>query len=386
MTTPKKQGTNLLYALIAEARGYDDTIVLGRGDPDFDTPEHIIAAARQAMVDHHADFVPEEGILPLRQAIADRVKKINNIDVDPETEVVVTNGGQEALFLMVVAALEKGDEIIVPEPNYNTYVDALKFVGGTKVSIPTTADTNFRVDPADVRAAITDKTRALLLVSPNNPTAGVISRADMEEMISIAEEHDLIIIADDIYDLFMYDDFEHISPASLPGGKARTLTLNALSKSFAMTGWRLGWIVGPADLMARVKALKAAVSGGTSVIAQYGGLAALTGPQEPVQMMAEAYTRRRRLVLDYLDEMGIKYGVPQGGQFVYADISFTGMESAELAQQILSDQHVLVYPGAAFDRDRGQYIRMTFLQPEEKLREGMARMKIAMDKITAGTR
>lgn len=383
MANPKKQGTNLLYGLIAEARGYDDTIILGRGDPDFDTPEHIIAAAKEAMVNHHADFVPEEGLLALRQAIAKRVKTVNNIDIDPDTEVVVTNGGQEALFLMVLAVMAQGDEIIVPEPNYNTYHDALKFAGGTKVAISTTAETDFRVNPADVRAAITDKTRALLLVSPNNPTAGVISQADMQEMIQIAEEHDLIIIADDIYDLFMYDDYQHISPASLPGGKARTLTLNALSKSFAMTGWRLGWVIGPADLMARVKALKAAISGGTSVIAQYAGLAALTGPQEPVQMMADAYARRRRLVLDYLDAMGIQYGVPQGGQFVYADISFTGMESAELAQRILSDQHVLVYPGAAFDKERGQYIRITFLQPEDKLREGLARMKTAMDKITS---
>jgi aminotransferase len=209
----------------------------------------------------------------------------------------------------------------------------------------------------------------------------VIGRADLEEMVRIAQEHDLIIIADDIYDLFIYDDFEHVSVASLPGAKERTLTLNALSKSFAMTGWRLGWIVGPADLMARVRELKAAVTGGTSIISQYAGAAALTGPQDDVLMMAEAYKRRRRVVLDALDEMGIGYGVPQGGQFVFADISFTGLGSAELAQRILSDQHVLVYPGAAFSKDRAEFIRMTFLQPEDKLREGMERMKVAMKKI-----
>lgn len=383
MTAPKKEGTNLLYALIAEARTYKDAIILGRGDPDFDTPAHIVAAAKQAMVDHHADYTPPEGILALRQAISQRVKRINNIDVDPETEVVVTNGGQEALFLMVLAALSPGDEIIVPEPNYNTYHDALKFARADKVTVSSTAETNFRTDPEAIRRAITGKTRALLLVSPNNPTAGVISRQDMEAMISIAQEHDLMILADDIYDLFIYDDYEHVSPASLPGGKERTLTLNALSKSFSMTGWRLGWIVGPADLMVRVKALKAAVTGGTSIISQYAGLAALTGPQEPMLMMAEAYKRRRKLVMDALDEMGIRYGIPQGGQFVYADISFTGMGSAELAQKILSDQHVLVYPGSAFDRERGQYIRMTFLQPEDKLREGLERMRVAMRNIMA---
>lgn len=382
MTTAPKQGTNLLYALIAQARGYSDTIIMGRGDPDFDTPPHIIEAAKRAMVEHHADYVPPEGLPALRQAIADRVKRVNNIDVDPATEVVVTNGGQEALVLMVLTALGPGDAIIVPEPNYNTYADALKFARAEKISIPSTADTNFRTDPEAVRRAITDKTRALLLVSPNNPTATVIGRADLEALISIAHERDLIIIADDIYDLFIYDDYQHISPASLPGGKERTLTLNALSKSFAMTGWRLGWIVGPADLMARVRELKAAMTGGTSVISQYAGLAALTGPQEPVKMMADTYTRRRQIVMDALDDMGIKYGMPQGGQFVFADISFTGMDSAELAQKILTDQHVLVYPGSAFDKERGQYIRMTFLQPEDKLREGLERMRVAMKNIT----
>lgn len=381
MANPAKTGTNLLYALIAQARGYSDTIIMGRGDPDFDTPPHIVEAAKKAMVEHYADYTPPEGLLALRQAIAERVKRINNIDVDPATEVVVTNGGQEALMLMVLAALGPGDAIIVPEPNYNTYHDAVKFARADKIGIPSTAETNFRTDPAAVRAALTEHTRALLLVSPNNPTASVIPQDDMEAFIALAHEHDLIILADDIYDLFIYDDYRHVSPASLPGGKERTLTLNALSKSFSMTGWRLGWVVGPADLMARVRDLKAAITGSTSVISQYAGLAALTGPQEPVTMMAEAYQRRRQIVMDALDAMGIRYGIPQGGQFVFADISFTGMDSAELAEKILTEQHVLVYPGAAFDKERGQYIRMTFLQPEDKLREGLERMRIAMQTI-----
>jgi aminotransferase len=381
MTTTVKTGTNLLYALIAQARGYSDTIIMGRGDPDFDTPPHIVEAAKKAMVEHHAEYAPPEGLPALRQAISDRVRRVNGIDVDSAREVVVTNGGQEALVLMLLAALSPGDAIIVPEPNYNTYHDALNFARAEKISIHSSADTNFHTDPEAVRAAITDRTRALLLVSPNNPTATVIARADMEQFIQIAHERDLILIADDIYDLFVYDEYRHVSPASLPGGKERTLTLNALSKSFSMTGWRLGWIVGPADLMERVRDLKAAMTGGTSVISQYAGLAALTGPQEPVQAMADAYARRRKIVMAALDEMGLTYGVPQGGQFVYIDIGFTGLDSGELAQKILADQHVLVYPGSAFDKERGQYVRMTFLQPEDKLREGLERMRVAMQHI-----
>ena len=205
----------------------------------------------------------------------------------------------------------------------------------------------------------------------------------MREMLDIAISNDLMIIADDIYDLFVYDDFEHLSPASLPGGLERTLTLNAFSKTYSMTGWRLGWIVGPADLMARVRELKAAISGGTSIISQHAGIAALTGPQDAVEMMADAYRRRRRLVLDALDAMDMKYGLPQGGQFVFADIGFTGMDSGEVAQRILSDQHVLAYPGSAFSKDRKNYLRMTFLQPEELLTEGLERMKVAMHNIMA---
>lgn len=377
------QGTNLLYKLIGEARGYDDVIVMGRGDPDFDTPPHIVAAAKEAMIHHHADYTPPAGLPALREAIAERVKRVNNIDVDPATEVVVTNGGQEALFLMVLATVGAGDEMIVPEPNYNTYADSLDFAGATKVEVQTWPHEDFRADPALVRAAVTEKTRALLLVSPNNPCASVISPGDMREMLDIAIERDLMILSDEIYDLFVYDDFAHTSPASLPGGKERTLTLNALSKSYSMTGWRLGWITGPADLMARVAELKAATTGGASVISQYAGIAALTGPQEPVEMMAAAYRRRRRLVLDALDEMGMKYGLPQGGQFVFADIGFTGLDSAEVAQRMLTEQHVLAYPGSAFSKDRKDYLRMTFLQPEDKLIEGLERMKIAMQGIMA---
>ncbi len=383
MSKKKAQGTNLLYQLIGEARAYDDVIIMGRGDPDFDTPAHIVAAAKDAMVNHHSDSTPPEGLLPLREAIAARVKRVNNIDVDPATEVVVTNGGQEALFLMVLAIISPGDELIVPEPNYNTYADSLAFAGGLKVEVQTYAQDNFRAAPADVRAAVSDRTRGLLLVSPNNPAASVISPPDMREMLDIAIENDLIVIADDIYDLFVYDDFEHVSPASLPGGKERVLTLNALSKAYSMTGWRLGWIVGPADLMARVRELKAAISGGASVISQYAGIAALTGPQDAVDMMAEAYRRRRRIVLDALDAMGIQYGLPQGGQFVFADIGFTGLDSGEVAQRILTEQHVLAYPGSAFSKDRKDYLRMTFLQPEAQLIEGLERMKVAMANIVA---
>ena len=384
MSEKKKRGTEVLYGLIAQTRGYDDAIVLGRGDPDFDTPAHIVAAAREAMVRHAHESSPPEGILPLREAIAERTERINGVSFDPETEIVFTNGGQEALFLMVVAAIAEGEALLVPEPNYNTYKDAVAFARGTTVGMPTYPQEAFRVDPARVREHLTADMRALLLVSPNNPAASVISPQDQLELVAIAQQNDLLILADDIYDLLVYDDFVHTSPASLPGGKERTLTLNAFSKAYAMTGWRTGWVTGPAALMARVRDLKAALSGPVSIVSQYAGLAALTGPQDEMLEMQAAYHRRRRIVLDHLDAMGFSYGTPQGGQFVFVDISHTGLSSLELSQRILDEAHVLAYPGGAFSESMDHFLRITFLQPETTLRDGLGRMKRAMDAIGAG--
>ncbi|MEM6427910.1 MAG: pyridoxal phosphate-dependent aminotransferase [Deinococcota bacterium] len=382
--TQQKRGTEVLYGLIKEARGYDDAIILGRGDPDFDTPAHIIAAAKDAMANKAHEASPPEGLLSLREAIAERVKRVNGVEVDPKGEVVVTNGGQEALFLMVLATIGEGEALLVPEPNYNTYKDSVSFAGGHVVGMPTYPGESFRVDPERVRQTLTPEVKALLLVSPNNPAASVISKEDQLALLDIAKEHDLIIIADDIYDLMIYDDFVHTSPASLPGGLERTLTLNALSKAYAMTGWRMGWVTGPADLMARVRDLKTAVSGPASTIAQYAALTALTGPQAEMHAMVDTYKKRRHIVLDYLDQMGFSYGTPQGGQFVFVNIDHTGMSSLELSQKILTNAHVLAYPGGAFSEDMDHFLRITFLQPEDKLRDGLGRMKDAMDVIAAG--
>ncbi len=382
--TQERRGTEVFYDLIVQAQGYDDAIVLGRGDPDFDTPAHIIAAAEEAMERRIGEPSPPEGILPLREAIAERVERVNGAVFDPETEIVFTNGGQEALFLMVVAAIAEGDRLLVPEPNYNTYKDSVAFARGGIVGMPTYPQEAFRVDPERVRRTLIPGVRALLLVSPNNPAASVISREDQQELIAVAQEHDLLILADDIYDLLVYDDFSHTSPASLRGGKERTLTLNALSKSYAMTGWRTGWVTGPADLMVRVRDLKAAISGPNSIVSQYAALAALTGPQEEMHAMQGTYQRRRRIVLDHLDAMGFSYGVPQGGQFVFIDVSHTGMSSIELSQRMLDEAHVLAYPGGAFYEGMDDFLRITFLQPEDRLRDGLGRMQRVMEALGVG--
>lgn len=382
----QEEGTALMYKLLDEAHDYKNVVPLGRGDPDFDTPPHAIVAARQAMLEHANQQTPPEGLLALREAIAARVKRLNGIDVNPETEVCVTNGGVEALRLMLLTVLQEGDGLIFPEPNYNSYRDSLRFVGGVLQPVISEPGDGFRMRPAAVRAAITDKTRAILLISPGNPSANVIQPEDMAEMVNIAIEHDLIILSDEIYDTFIFDDFKHISPAALPGGKERTLTLNAVSKAYAMTGWRVGWVVGPADLMLRFKELKRAMTGGLSVVKQYAALSALTGPQDTSRMMADVLTARRKIVLDALDEMGIPYGVPQGGQFLFADVSVTGMRDVELAYKFLRDQQVLTIPGSCFGSPNEDYIRIAFLTTEENLREGMRRIKCVIDEVMPAKR
>lgn len=372
---PKKRGTDLLYSLIAQARQYDDAVILGRGDPDLDTPSHIVAAANAAIEAGDNTSPSLAGLLELREAIARRVERVNNIHVDPETDVVITNGGQEAVFLIVQTLLRPGDEIIVPVPGYNTYDDAISFAGAVKVDVLTCIHEDFDVDPDRVRASVTDKTKSLLLISPNNPSANVIAPDNVRELVKVAVEHDLTIIADEIYDQFLYDGAVHLSPASLPGGWERTLTLNSVSKAYAMTGWRVGWVVGPAHLTKRVAAVKAGVSGPTSVIAQRAAVAALNGPQDCVREFHEIYKRRRRIVLSAMDDMSFNYGVPKGGQFVFADISSIGIDSVSLVQRVLDETHVLIYPGFAFGQDWENFVRVTFLQPEKILREALERVK-----------
>jgi aminotransferase len=367
--------TSQVYALMQRAKSYKNHIALGRGDPDFDTPEPVLAKTEELLRRPKPASIPVEGIPELRQAIAERVAGMNGINVDPDTEVIVTNGGQEALFLMVRSVIEKDDEIVLPEPNYNTYKDAISFAGGIRVGVPTRREDSFRADPHLVEAAVGSRTKAIVLASPNNPSGAVISPEDHREFVSIAERHDLKILSDEIYDFFVYDDLQHLSPATLPGARDRTITLNAVSKMYAMTGWRAGWLVGEAALIEPIKRLKAALNGGTSLISQLGALAALQTDDSVPLEMKKALVRRRAIVMQGLDRIGIPYGIPQGGQFIFADISRLKMGSLAFCEWILENCQVLLYPGATYGADFDDSLRITFLQNESKLEDAMHRIE-----------
>ena len=367
-------GTKLRYALMELAAKIPDAITLGRGDPDLDTPEHVIAAARAAIRDGRADLrLPTQGMDALREAIAHNVGKQNGISAKA-SDVLITDGGQEALYLVMQTLLDPGDEILVPDPRYTSYDEAIAQAGAKMVLVPTYPEDNFDLRPSEVEAAITPATKALLIISPSNPTSAVVSPAHLAAIAGIARKHDLVVISDEIYERYIYAPAQQLSIASIPGMYERTITLGGFSKTYAMTGWRVGYVIAPADFIATLTAVKAATTGPIASVAQWAALSAATGPQDIVDQYREIYDRRRKLMMAGLRGMGFSYGEPQGAFFVYTDTSTSGIQAFELSYLLLREGHVLIFPGTAFGDKWVDRLRISLLQPEEKLAEALDRM------------
>jgi aminotransferase len=293
-------------------------------------------------------------------------------------EVTVTTGGQEALYVVVQALLNPGDEILVPDPRYSSYDAAIGRAGGVIVPVPTREEEAFDLEPDEVARRITPRTKAILLVTPGNPTAGVISPAHLRRIAEIATRHDLIVIADEIYERFTYDGAVHFSIGSLPAMHGRTITLGGFSKSYAMTGWRLGYVVAPAALTRAIRAIKALVSISAPAISQWAGVAALTGPQECVAEFRKTYDERRRALMPALDAMGFTYGHPYGAFYIFANVSATGMPAFALAKRLLEEARVLIFPGTGFGAAWSDYLRFSLAQPTPVLLEAVARLRRVM--------
>jgi aminotransferase len=368
-------GTKLRDALMELAAKIPDAIALGRGDPDMDTPPHIIAAAQQAVRDGRADRPsPPAGLPELRAAIAAKLRSENGIPVDAGG-ILVTSGGQEALFLLIQALLDPGDEILVPDPRYTSYDDAISSAGGRMVLVPTYPEDNFDLRAEEVERAITPKTKALLLISPSNPTAGVISERNTRAIAELAQRRNLIVISDEIYERFIYPPSRQLSIASLPGMFERTVTLNGFSKTYAMTGWRVGYLAAPPAFITVLAGLKQALTGTTAAVSQYAALAAITGPQDVVQEFHAIYDRRRQLVMAGLRKLGFTFSEPQGAFFIYTNAISSGLPAFELAYLLLREAHVLIFPGTAFGDKWVDWLRISLLQPEDKLLLALERME-----------
>jgi aspartate aminotransferase len=357
-----------------KARGVD-VIDLGGGDPDFITPEHIRQAAIEAMNAGDTHYVASAGIPGLRKAIADKLLVDNGIEVDPNGGVVVTPGGKQALFEAVLALVEPGVDVLIPEPGWVSYAPMVDLAGGTPVPVSLAADENWRLTREQLEAARTPGARLLLVNSPNNPTGRVFTDDELAAIASFALEHDLLVISDEMYEKIVYDGHRHTSIATLPGMAERTLVSNGLSKAYAMTGWRLGYVAGPKPYLEQIEKVHShSVTCATSFV-QKAGIAALTGPQGFIGEMVTAWDRRRHAVAEGLNRInGVHCWLPEGAFYAFADIRGTGISSSDAADLLLREAHVAVTPGLAFGAAGEGHVRLSFATSDDLLADAVNRI------------
>ena len=354
------------------------------GEPDFPTPAHIVDAALAAVKDpKNHRYTPAAGLPELRQAIAEKTKRDSGWAVDP-SQVVVTNGGKQAVYQAFATLLDPGDEVLVPTPYWTTYPEAIKLAGGVQVDVFAGADQNYLVTVEQLEAARTDKTKVLLFVSPSNPTGAVYSPEQTKAIGEWADKHGLWIIADEIYQNLTYDGVKAMSIVeAVPALQDRAILVNGVAKTYAMTGWRLGWMVGPVDAMKAAANLQSHLTSNVSNISQRAALAALTGPQEPVEEMRQAFDRRRKIAVSELNKIpGMVVPTPEGAFYVYADVrgllgkewdGVTPTNSLELADLILDKAEVAAVPGEAFGPSG--YLRFSYALGDAQLLEGIQRLQ-----------
>lgn len=354
-----------------------DTISLGVGEPDFITPYHIRNAAINSIVDGETQYTPNRGLLALREEISGYLQKRYQITYDPQKEILVTVGASESIDVALRALISDGDEVLVPEPSYVSYSPSVIFAGGTPVGVETREDTDFRLSAQRVREAITPRTKALILPYPNNPTGAVMGREELEELAQVVRERELLIISDEIYSELTYGG-EHVSFASLPGMWPYTLTINGFSKSFAMTGWRVGYICGPGELISVMNKIH---QYGILCAPRQGQAAALEALRsgrengyEDVMQMRESYNRRRRLMVDGLRKMGLHCFEPRGAFYVFPSIQSTGLSSETFCERLLQEKRVACVPGTAFGPCGEGYIRCSYATAVDKLNVALERM------------
>ncbi|SHI66226.1 pyridoxal phosphate-dependent aminotransferase [Wenxinia saemankumensis] len=359
--------------MLSIAAGMDDVVALGRGDPDFHTPQHIVDAAKAALDANAHHYTGPTGLPQLREAIAANLAAEYGLDYAAD-EIVVTAGVQESIMLLMLGLVAPGDEVLITSPRFTTYDTAVHLCGGTPIPVPTHLKDDFALDPAEIEARITDRTRMFVLVSPNNPTGAVTPPDVIRRIADLAVRHDILIVADEIYAKLIYDGHEHLSIATLPGMKERTVTLNGFSKTYAMTGWRVGYMAAPKDFVEKVTEPRHTLSINTCTISQHAALAALTGPQDEMERMFADYAERRDWLTGALDDAGLRYGAPGGAFYVYTDISSTGMKAKPFCEALLRETGVMVFPGDMFGEPDSDFIRISYLQPLPLIREAMDRI------------
>ncbi|MDJ0581577.1 pyridoxal phosphate-dependent aminotransferase [Crocosphaera sp.] len=359
-----------------------DVCGFASGEPDFDTPQHIKDAAESALDQGKTKYGAVAGESGLREAIARKLNNDNQLNYSADN-VIVTNGGKHSLSNLMLALIESGDEVIIPAPYWLSYPEMVKLAGGTPIIVKTTAETDYKITPEQLRQAITPKTKLFVLNSPSNPTGTVYNRAEIEALAEVIIEHDLWVVSDEIYEKILYDGVEHISIGSL-GEEIfkRTIISSGFAKSYSMTGWRIGYLAGPEPLIKAVSTIQSHSTSNVCTFAQYGAIAALESPESLpyLQKMRDAFSKRRQVILERIRAIPqLSCPTPMGAFYVFIDISKTGLNSREFCDQLLDKEQVAAIPGAAFDDDH--CIRLSYATDLDSIEKGMDRIKKFIDQL-----
>ncbi len=351
----------------------DDVISLGVGEPDYVTPEPIRRAAIESIEHGHTHYTSNYGLPELREKLSAHLERLYGVHYDPKTEIVITSGSSEAFDIALRALLDPGDEVLCADPCYVAYLPATVMAGGSFVPVRTSAANDFRLMAADVEAAITPRSRVILLGYPSNPTGATMGRDDLAAIAAVAERHDLAVVSDELYDRMTYVG-EHTCFASLPGMRGRTVLLGGFSKAYAMTGWRLGWVAAPAPLAEAVMKVHQYVMMSAPTASQYAAVAALDHGESFVAEMVAEYDRRRRLIVDGLRAVGLPTFEPRGAFYAFPDISVTGLDSVSFSEQLLAEERVAVVPGSAFGEAGEGFVRACYASGYEQIERALERI------------
>jgi aminotransferase len=375
VTAVPKSGIRKFFDIV---QTMPQAISLGVGEPDFVTPYHIRNAAIDSLLDGETQYTSNWGKLSLRNEIAYYLKHRYGLTYDPQSEILATVGASEGIDLALRAMLSPGDEVVVPEPSYVSYCPGVIFAGGTPVPIKTDANNNFMLTPETLKAALTPRTKAIIMPYPNNPTGGIITRESLEKLRDVIIRHDLVVVSDEIYSELTYSDEGHVSIASLPGMRERTVYLNGFSKAFAMTGWRIGYVCTPAPLMENMVKIHQYAIMCASVQAQVAAEEALKRGREDgyadVETMRQSYNRRRRLMLDSFHKMGLDCFEPLGAFYMFPSIRETGMTSEAFCETLLREKEVACVPGTAFGACGEGFVRCCYATALDKLTVALERI------------
>jgi len=371
-------GIRIMFALADEI---PDVVNLGIGQPDFDTPEFIRDAAKLALDQGFTRYPPAKGFADLRQAIAAKLKRENNIIADPATDIYVAVGAMQVIFNTCLHLLNKGDEVIVVDPGYD-YYSQIRLFGGVPVTVPALESNRFKVDPADIKAAITNQTKLLIINTPSNPTGAIFDEDILREIARLALEHDLMVLSDEPYEHILFDGHRHISIGAFEGMAERTISAFTLSKSYAMTGWRVGYTVAPPAVIDEMEKLMEHMVSGVTAVAQRAALAAITAPRDCVREMVATYDQRRQIVYEALNAIeGIQCLKPESTFYAFPNIKSLGLSSWDLAKYLVREHQVAVVPGSIFGQGGQGYVRLSFAAGIEQLQKGLARIERGVEAL-----